>query len=222
MLGNGFWSCPCDAETDCARESSVGGGIWSGSCGPIPLEVPPVLKASDLVAPELLKGPRFRVDEKVPTSDLVAHFSLRSDFGDFQAHGREMLRIRVAELAAIEQLEATSKTETFLKAAGNAAVRPVQSAPSIVMSPVETAKGLPAGVGRFYDRMKMGSQHIAEAATDSGKSDAEKTEEVTRRVGGITADAFGYEQERRALAKSLRADPSWPGSRFRDGSGSIP
>jgi hypothetical protein len=133
------------------------------------------------VGPELLKGPRFRVDEKVPTTDLVAQFTLRSDFGDFPAHGREMLRIRVTELAAIEQLDATSETETFLKAAGNAGVRPVQSAANIVMNPVETAKGVPAGLGRFYDRMKMGAQHISEAGADSGKSEAEKTEEVTRR-----------------------------------------
>lgn len=185
----------------------LAGGPGMAAAGQSPFEVPPVLKASDLVGPELLKGRRFRVDEKVPTSDLVARFSLRSDFGTFEAHGREMLRIRVAELAAIEQLEATSKTETFLKAAGSAGARPVQAAANIVMSPVETAKGVPAGLGRFYDRMAMGAQHIAEAATDSGKSDAEKTDEVTRRVGSITADAFGYEQERRALAKSLRADP---------------
>jgi hypothetical protein len=59
----------------------------------------------------------------------------RSDFGDFQVHGREMLRTRVAELAAIEQLEATSKTETFLKAAGSVGTRPVQAAANIVMSP---------------------------------------------------------------------------------------
>ncbi|MFI5342513.1 MAG: hypothetical protein ACHQ7N_22100 [Candidatus Methylomirabilales bacterium] len=185
----------------------LAGGPGMVAAGQSPFEVPPVLKASDLVPAELLKGARFQVDEKVPTSDLVARFSLRSDFGTFEAHGREMLRIRVAELAAIEQLEATSKTETFLNAAGNAAVRPVQSAASIVMNPVETAQGIPGGVGRFYDRVKMGAQHITEGATDSSKSGADQTAEVTRRVGSITADAFGYEQERRALAKSLQADP---------------
>jgi hypothetical protein len=175
--------------------------------GESPFEAPPVLKASDLVAPELLKGPRFRVDEAVPTSDLVARFSLRSDFGDFQAHGREMLRIRVGELAAIEQLEATSKTGTFLKAAGSAAARPVQSAANIVMSPVETAKGIPAGLGRFYDRMATGAQSVSEAATDSGKSDAEKAEEVSRRMGSVSVNVLGYDDERRALAKGLRVDP---------------
>ncbi|HSC70197.1 MAG TPA: hypothetical protein VLH58_02520 [Candidatus Methylomirabilis sp.] len=185
--------------------SLLAGGIAAGAQPSV--ETPPVLSAKQFLPPQLLAGPRFRVDEQVPTSDLVARFTLRSDFGAFEAHGVEMLRVRVAELAAIEQLEATSKTGTFLKAAGSAAARPVQSASNIIMSPVETAKGIPGGVSRFYDRLKMGGQHIAEAASDSGKSDEEKAAEVSRRVGSVSVDVLGYDDERRALAKSLHVDP---------------
>ncbi len=182
-------------------------GRATAAAGQAPFETPPVLKASDLAPKELLKGPRFQVDEKVPTSDLVARFSLRSDFGTFETHGREMLRVRVAELAALEQLEATSKTETFLKAAGNAAKRPVEAGVNIVMHPVETAKGIPSGLSRMFDRVKMGAKRITEAASESGKSDAEKAEEVTRRVGSVSVNVLGYDDERRALAKSLQVDP---------------
>jgi hypothetical protein len=188
----------------CAHSLLAGGVVEAAQPS---VETPPVLSAKQFLPPQLLAGPRFRVDEQVPTSDLVARFTLRSDFGAFEAHGREILRVRVAELAAMEQLEATSKTETFLKAAGNAAVRPVHAASNIIMSPVETAKGIPAGVGRFYDRMKMGGQHIAEAASDSGKSEEEKAAEVSRRVGSVSVDVLGYDDERRALAKRLQVDP---------------
>jgi hypothetical protein len=174
---------------------------------PAAFERPPVLKAGTLVPAALLKGPRFQVDEQVPTSDLVAQFTLRSDFGTFRAHGREMLRVRVAELGAIEHLEATSKTETFLKAAGSAAARPIEAAGNILLSPVETAKGIPGGVSRFYDRMKIGAQHVSEAASDPGKSDQEKAAEVSRRVGSVSVDVLGYDDERRALAKRLQVDP---------------
>jgi hypothetical protein len=174
---------------------------------PAGFEQPPVLKAGTLVPAALLKGARFQVDEQVPTSDLVAQFTLRSDFGTFRAHGREILRVRVAELGAIERLEATSKSETFLKAAGNAAVRPIESAGNILLNPVETAKGVPGGVSRFYDRMKMGAQHISEAASDPGKSNEEKAAEVSRRVGSVSVDVLGYDDERRALAKRLQVDP---------------
>ncbi|HSB79690.1 MAG TPA: hypothetical protein VLM91_12985, partial [Candidatus Methylomirabilis sp.] len=87
--------------------SLLAGGIAAGAQPSV--ETPPVLSAKQFLPPQLLAGPRFRVDEQVPTSDLVARFTLRSDFGAFEAHGVEMLRVRVAELAAIEQLEATSK-----------------------------------------------------------------------------------------------------------------
>jgi hypothetical protein len=169
-------------------------------------EQSPVLKASDLAPASMLKGPRFTVDERVPVADLLPHFVIRSDFGVFEAHGRDMLGVRIVEVGALDQLEKTSKTEEFVKAAGSAAVRPVQSAANMVMNPVETVKGAPAAVGRFFDRVELGAKHVSGAAQGEGTT-AEKTEAVTKRVGGVTADVLGYEQERRALAKRLGVDP---------------
>jgi hypothetical protein len=168
----------------------------------------PVLKASQLVPAMLLKGTRFQVDEMVPTDDFLARFAVRSDFGTFEAHGRDMLQIRVVEVAALEQLEAASKTETFAKALGSAAVRPVKAAGQIITNPVETAKGIPGGVERFFGRVKRGAEHLWEATTESDKASADQAEELARRVGGISRDALGYEQERRQLSKELKVAPS--------------
>jgi hypothetical protein len=170
-------------------------------------EKQPVLKASQLVPASLLKGARFQVDETVPTDGFLARFTMRSDFGTFEAHGREMLQSRVAEVAALEQLEAVSKTETFTKALGSAAVRPVKAAEQIITNPVETAKGVPGGVERLFGRVKRGGEHLWTAAMASDKPSADRAEEVARRVGGISRDALGYEQERRQLAKELKVDP---------------
>jgi hypothetical protein len=170
-------------------------------------EKQPVLKASQLVPAALLKGARFQVDETVPTDGFLARFTIRSDFGTFEAHSRDMLQIRVAEMAALEQLESVSKTETFAKALGSAAVRPVNAAEQIITNPVETAKGVPGGVERFFGRVKRGTEHLWTAATASDKSSADRAEEVARRVGGVSRDALGYEQERRQLAKELKVDP---------------
>jgi hypothetical protein len=170
-------------------------------------ENPPVLKASDLAPAVLLKGPRFRVDDKVPVRGLLGVFTIHSDFGAFEAHGVEMLRIRVVEIAALDTLESTSKTDEFVKAAGTAAARPFKAGAHMVMNPKETAQGIGAGVSRFYDRAKMGVQHIAAGTSEPGKSDAEKAEDVTKRVGSVTIDVLGWEEERRALAKRLGVDP---------------
>jgi hypothetical protein len=118
-----------------------------------------------------------------------------------------MLRIRVAELGAIEQLDAMSKTETFAKALSSSAMRPVKAVEQVVAKPVETVKGVPKGVERLFGRVQLGATSLWSAATTSDKPSEERAEEVAQRVGGISRDVLGYEQERRQLAKSLKVDP---------------
>lgn len=165
-----------------------------------------VFKATDLVGPELLKGPRFSVDSRVPVNGLLARFTVRSDFGTFEVHGIHMLHVRVMEIHALDELEKMSKTREFAEASARAIARPVASAAEMIVNPVETIAGLPGGVSRLFGRIELGAESLATAAKSSESSD-EKTAEVTKRVGSITADALGYEKERRDLARSLGVDP---------------
>ena len=121
-------------------------------------ETPPTLPAQELAPATLLNGNGFHVDPKVPTDGLTAHFTLRSDVGTFNADGLEMLRIRVAELPAIVELNQTSKSKVFAQALATNAAAPVAAAGQMVMHPVDTVKGLPAGVGRFFGRVGLGAQ----------------------------------------------------------------
>ena len=68
-----------------------------------PFQVPPVLSARELLPRDMLAGPSLQVEDRVPTDGLLGHFTLRSGFGTFVTPGRELLRIRIAELAAIQQ-----------------------------------------------------------------------------------------------------------------------
>ena len=171
-------------------------------------ETPPTLRAQELAPATLLKGNGFHVDEEVPTDGLTAHFTLRSDVGTFKADGLEMLRIRVAEIPAIVELTQTSKTKAFAQALATNAAAPVAAAGQMVMHPVDTVKGLPAGVGRFFGRVGLGAQRIKEAATEPEESSAgEKAGQVATRSLQTTRDVLGYEQERRGLAKKLHVDP---------------
>src|SRR5678815_5985960 len=77
----------------------------------------------------------------------------------------------------------------------------------MIVHPVETVEGLPGGVSRLFDRIKLGGESIAAAATASGQSGEQKAADVSQRVGSITVDALGFEKERRDLAKSLGVDP---------------
>jgi hypothetical protein len=171
-------------------------------------ESPPILKAQQLAPASLLSGSGFHVDEDVPTDGLTANFTIHTDLGTLQAHGLEMLKIRVAEVPAMVELQNTSKTKVFAESVATNAARPVVAAGQMIMSPVETVKGLPGGVSRFFGRVGLGAQKITEAASEpEGASAGEKSAEVGKRVGQTTRDVFGYEQEHRELAKKLGVDP---------------
>jgi hypothetical protein len=171
-------------------------------------ERPPTLPARLLAPASLLSGDGFHVNNQVPTDGLLAHYTIQSDVGMFQANSTEMLKIRVAEIPAIQELTKTSKTKVFAQSVATNAARPVAAAGQMVMHPVETVKGLPAGVGRFFGRVGLAGQRLKQAATEPEEASAgEKTGQFAKRAGQTTRDVFGYEQERRELAKKLHVDP---------------
>lgn len=170
-------------------------------------ELEPVLNAKDLATPELLQGPHFTVDPKVPVKGFIERFTIRSTYGTFEAHGLHMLPIRVNEVEALAKLDELSKTGEFLSAAGKAIARPVTSTVNMLIHPVDTITGFPDGVARLFGRIKLGGQKVYQAATASGQSGGERTAEASKRVGMATINALGFEKERRDLAKSLGVDP---------------
>jgi hypothetical protein len=177
-------------------------------------EAPPVLRAGDLAAADLLQGPHHRVDAEVPTDGLLATFTIRSDFGTFVSTGPGMLRERVGEVRGLAELETMSKSEVFANALAESAKRTGQSIQTAVTNPVETVKGVPAGVGRFFDRVGRAAKTGGQKAQDytqggggAGKSTGEQASDVAGAAGRTTADVLGYQDARRRLAKQVQVDP---------------
>ena len=170
-------------------------------------EPEPVLNAKDLATPELLKGPHFTVDPKVPVKGFIERFTIQSSYGTFQANGLRMLPIRVNEVEALAKLDDLSKTKEFAEAAGKAIARPITSTVNMLVHPVDTITGFPDGVARLFGRIELGTQRVYQAATTPGASGGEKAAEASKRVGMATINALGFEKERRDLAKSLGVDP---------------
>ena len=169
-------------------------------------EKPPVLPAKDIVPAPILAGKGYTIDAKVPTDGLLGRYTIRSAAGTFPAHGLEMLSVRVAELPAIQHLKGVRRDKVFLSAARNAAEKPVKAAVNIVTHPKETVQGLPAGIGRFFDRVQSGASRVVEAASNPGPDD-DRAGAILKGGGTAARDALGYEQERRTLAKELKVDP---------------
>src|SRR6266478_607274 len=91
----------------------------------------PELKASEILKPEILKGPYHTVREPVPTSAGMNQFVIDSDFGVFDADGNEMLLRRVKEVYAIAQLKDVSRTDQFKQSLLTAAQGPPTTRPRI-------------------------------------------------------------------------------------------
>ena len=62
------------------------------------------------------------------------------------------------------------------------------------------------GIERFFGRVELGAQQLDTAVSAPAPSTTDQAELIATRVGGLTANVFGYEAERRA-PKSLGVDP---------------
>ena len=173
----------------------VAGGVATTSWAQSGYEAEPVLKASDRGLPGAAPGRTSPSTKRVPVVGFLARFTLRSDFGTFDVHGIHMLHVRVPEIYALAELDKMSKTSEFAEAAARAVARPVASAANMIVNPVETVEGLPGGVMRLFDRIKLGGEKIAAAATAPSPSGEQTALSVTQRVGGITVDVLGFENK---------------------------
>jgi hypothetical protein len=185
-------------------------------------ESPPVLNAAALAPRDVpLKGARYRVDDEVPTDGYLATFTLRSDFGTVQARGPGALRLRVAEVGALGELEKMETSAVFADAVKRSASSLGSAVVNVVTNPVEVAKGIPEGVGRFFDRVsrqaKTASQKIGDVREDREPGAPRGSDPGTNRqnvavAGGVAAgravrDVLGFDEQRRHLAKTLGVDP---------------
>jgi hypothetical protein len=173
-------------------------------------EAPAVLRAADVVPAELLRSPVYTIDERVPTDGLVATRTFHSPLGEFLAEGPGMTAVRAAEIQALDVLSKTESSEIFQKALSASMKRTGQSLKKVVTNPVETLQGVPAGIGRFFDRVsrdvKTGMQKVGDTKGGS-QSESSTSEEVKEGATMAGQGVIGYDDARRRLSKYLGVDP---------------
>jgi hypothetical protein len=173
-------------------------------------------KASQILPPALVKGPHFQVKESVPTTGYFHDFDITSDYGDISAEGRALLRMRVHEIDALARLDEVSKTEVFMKAAGNSVLNVGKGVASVVADPGATAKGVGSGLKRFGTNLGRKAKRGADDAGDAVAGDDQKASgEPEKSSGDKAADAgtgaakgvLGVNAAYRRWAQKLRVDP---------------
>src|SRR5438034_11713469 len=71
----------------------------------------PELKATEILKPELLKGPHYVIRDPGPTASGMNQLTIDSDFGGCEADGNEMLLQRLKEIDAIARPRDASGTD---------------------------------------------------------------------------------------------------------------
>jgi hypothetical protein len=177
-------------------------------------EPPAVIDASQLLPVAALSGPGFYVQQQVPTNGAMGQYTIvadqsvfHADAGTYQIESLDLLRIRLSEIPAIAQLENMSQTGAFAKEVATSAARPIEDAAHMVTHPMDTVTGLPSGVGEFFNRVDLGAQTVYATATNSSVSGGQRAQQTAGEAGSITANALGYDQVRRDLARKLHVDP---------------
>ena len=173
------------------------------------LEKPPVVKASELVPSELMKGADYTVEPNVPTDGYFGQFVINTQWGPLPVHGVELLKVRISELPALQQLKEMSKTEVFAKAAAQAATKPIKSLQNVAEDPGGTVKGIPSGVGRFFKRTAKAVGKGVDSIKDSDDEDKDQnqTQEKSSGAGEGVKEISGYNKILRTWAKNLQVDP---------------
>ena len=109
----------------------------------------PVLKASELLKPEVLKGPHHTVLESVPTEGFANQYTVETKWGVFTVNGNAQLARRIHEFEAIARLESASKSDEFKNSLRKAAATPLKAVGGALQDPGGALKRIGAGAERF-------------------------------------------------------------------------
>jgi hypothetical protein len=158
-------------------------------------EEPPILKASEILRPEYVRGSGYTVRETVATYAGHNQYIIDAAAGVVVVEGNAQLVERVAEFGAIARLQEMSRTDEYKSALKKAAKSPVQMAENLARDPVKTITGVPKGMWKFLNRA---GQTIKEAGEERERSPYED---------GAMESLIGFSKVKRQLALELGVDP---------------
>jgi hypothetical protein len=168
----------------------------------------PTFKASAILPANRVKGPLFTVADTVKNDGFLNDFHITTpDFGDYDVQGKTMLLVRLQEIAALGELQKVSKSEVFLKSAGTSVVNVGKGVGKAVTDPVDTAKGIGAGVKRFGVNLGRKTKRAAESATDDDDDKEGGDTSTEEKAEGAAYSIFGVTGAQRRWAQKVGVDP---------------
>ncbi len=178
--------------------------VTAAAAVPAGFEAAPVLSATVLLGSEVA-GPAYRVRERVPTDGYMAHFTIDSDYGDFECIGTGQTRARIHELGAIQKLVDLSKSDLFAEGVKRSLEQPIEAVKNIVKNPVESVAAVPKTLGHFFKKV---GQSVGNAASNlKERIDGNEEPHTDSGVGNAMRGVIGFDAAKLACAKQLGVDP---------------
>lgn len=152
-------------------------------------EIPEAISAKDIVPEEILQSDLYSIEDQVVTHGYTNTYRITSSYGNFTAHGNEMLLKLVQEIKAIHELDKIKKSKQFTEGLKEGAKLPFTFVKNLVTHPVSTVSGIPKGLWRYGSR-------VGEMAT----GDRSEYED------GVGKELILFSAQKRKLAYDLNVD----------------
>src|SRR5258708_13524247 len=180
-------------------------------------ESPPPEPVHAILSADQAAGEYFHVVDPVQSDGLMHHFVIDSRYGTFAAYGPHALSVRLAEIAALNTLAHTSKTEALITSLLRGGARDAPALATLATHPIRSAFGLPKGIAHLLGGYVAAGMEIKESV-DRGKSKGHDSTDRAAGSGrahrGLAAEAqpyrpryFGVTQAERVLYRNLPLHP---------------
>ena len=117
-------------------------------------ETPSVLDARAILSPDVRKGEHHTVLDEVVPFRYMHRFRITSPYGQFEAYGEDMLRIRIQEIQAIGTMEEdVNHVKSLAAGAQHAIISPLKFTLSLLTNPTETIMAIPKGMWHMATRI---------------------------------------------------------------------
>lgn len=147
---------------------------FADAAAPVRYEHPSNRSVRDVLPPEMIQGPHFRVHDKVVSYGYMDQFTVSSDFGTFEANGDCALRKLLKEIQAIAKLTEIRRSDVYTAALKQAGRAPLEFGQNLISDPVDTISGVPKGVHRLMENVRLNR------STPRGTHDDPRMEQVLK------------------------------------------
>lgn len=119
--------------------------------------VPIVLKASEVIPRQWLKGPNYTIKERITSDGLVSTYELDTLYGSLIVESTVLLLKRMQELSALHRMEQLQDSDIFADAAKEATANTFYTARDMIGDFSGTMSAVGGGINRIYKGLTSSS-----------------------------------------------------------------